>query len=50
MSSCMKVNLNPTIDMHRRSMNKDRGWGVIAEREGENRRRASSWPIIHPFH
>jgi hypothetical protein len=48
MSSCTKVKLNPAIDMHRRSMNEDRGWGITAEREGENRGRASSWPTIHP--
>jgi hypothetical protein len=32
MSSCTKVKLNPAIDMHRRSMNEDRGWGITAER------------------
>jgi hypothetical protein len=48
MSSCTKVKLNPAIDMHRRSMNEDRGWGAIAEREGENSGCASSRPAIHP--
>ena len=49
MSSYTKVKLNPAIDMHRRSMNGDRGWGITEEPEGENSGRASSQPTIHPF-
>jgi hypothetical protein len=48
MSSCTKVKLNPTIDMHRRSMNEDRRWGISAERKDENSGCASLWPTIQP--
>jgi hypothetical protein len=48
MSSCTKVKLNPEIDMDHRSMNEDRGWGITAEREGENSGCTSSQPTIHP--
>jgi hypothetical protein len=48
MSNCMIVKLNPAISMKRRSMNEDRGWGITAEREGENSGCTSSWPAIHP--
>jgi hypothetical protein len=36
MSNCMIVKLNPAIAMNHRSMNEDRGWGIIVEHEGEN--------------
>jgi hypothetical protein len=49
MPSCTKVKLNPAIDMHRQSMNEYRGWGITTERQGENSRRASSRPTIHPY-
>jgi hypothetical protein len=42
MSNFMIFKLNPAIYMERRSMNEDRGWGITAEREGENSGRASS--------
>jgi hypothetical protein len=39
--------LGPAITVNRRSVNKDRWLGIIAEREGEISGRASSRPAIN---
>jgi hypothetical protein len=38
---------DPAITVNHRSMNGDRGWGIIAEHEGESSGCASSRPAIH---